>query len=184
LDGILIAGCLVIGAAAAFAIGTRGSVRGAIAVIAIAIVAAGVAAFKARADVAPTVSYRRLARAITPSLAPGCVLASYAHLEQSLPFYTHTREVMVDYLGELGAERASSDGAKSFMDKAQLQALWGSANCVVLVLNQSDYDALASMLKPAPTMIACEGKKLAVYNRPALGSASEFDCRAGSNRGN
>ncbi len=183
LDGIMIAGCLAIGAAAAFAIGTRGNVRGAIAVIALAIAAAGVAAIKARADVAPLVSYRRLARAITPTLAPGCVLASYRHQEQSLPFYTHTREVMVDYLGELGAERASPDGAGSFMDKAQLQALWGSANCVVLVVNQRDYEALAFILKPAPIMIACEGKKLAVYNRPVLGSASEFDCGAGSNRG-
>ena len=158
--------------------------RGAIAVIAIAIAAAAVAAIKAQADAAPLVSYRRLARAITPALAPGCVLASYGHLEQSLPFYTHTREVMVDYLGELGAERASPDGAGSFMDKSQLQALWGSANCVVLVVNQHDYGALASTLKPRPIMIACEGKKLAVYNRPALGSASEFDCGAGSNRGN
>ena len=70
------------------------------------------------------------------------------------------------------------------MDKAQLRALWGSANCVVLVLNQRDYGALAPMLKPGPIAIACEGKKLAVYNRPASGPVSEFDCQAGSNRGN
>ena len=99
------------------------------------------------------------------------------HQEQSLPFYTHAREVMVDYLGELGAGRASPDGAKSFMDKAELPGLWGGSSCVVLVANRRDYDALAQMLRPAPAIIACEGKKLALYNRPAQGAAAQYDCR-------
>ncbi len=177
LDGILAAGCLAIGAVAAFWIGARGSVRGAIAAIAVAVGATGAVAMKAQTAAAPMVSYARLAHAIGPALAPGCVLASYAHQEQSLPFYTHTREVMVDYLGELGAGRASPDGAKSFMDKAELQALWGGPGCVVLVTNHCDYDALAQILMPPPAIIACEGKKLALYNHPALGAAKEYDCQ-------
>ncbi|MFI5352720.1 MAG: phospholipid carrier-dependent glycosyltransferase [Candidatus Binatales bacterium] len=177
LDWILAAGCLGIGAVAAFAIGMRGSVRGAIAAIAIAVGFAAGAGMKARIDAQPLVSYRELASAIRPALESGCVLASYGHLEQSLPFYTHTREVMVDYLGELGAGRASPDGAKSFMDKADLPGVWSGSSCVVLVANRRDYDALAQMLKPAPAIIACEGKKVALYNRPAPGAAAQYDCR-------
>jgi 4-amino-4-deoxy-L-arabinose transferase-like glycosyltransferase len=177
LDGTLAAGCLAIGAAAAFAIGMRGSVRGAIAAIAIAVGFASAAGMKARIDAQPLVSYRELAKAIRPALESGCVLASYGHLEQSLPFYAHTREVMVDYLGELGAGRASPDGAKSFMDKADLPGVWSGSSCVVLVANRRDYDALAQILRPPPAIIACEGKKLALYNRPAQGAAANYDCR-------
>ncbi len=177
LDGIVAAGCLAIGAAAAFAIGMRGSVRGAIAAIAIAVGVAAGAGMKARIDAEPLVSYRELASAIRPALESGCVLASYRHQEQSIPFYTHTREVMVDYLGELGAGRASPDGAKSFMDKAELLGLWGGSSCVVLVADHRDYDALAQVLRPAPAIIACEGKKLALYNRPAQGAVAQYDCR-------
>jgi len=177
LDGIAAAGCLAIGGAAAFAIGMRGSVRGAIAAIAIAVGVAAGAGMKARIDAEPLVSYRELASAIRPALESGCVLASYRHQEQSLPFYTHAREVMVGYLGELGAGRASHDGAKSFMDKAELLGLWGGSSCVVLVADHRDYDALARILRPAPAIIACEGKKLALYNRPAQGAAAQYDCR-------
>ena len=84
---------------------------------------------------------------------------------------------MVDYLGELGAGRASPDGAKSFMDKAELAGLWRGSSCVVVVADHRDYDALAEILRPSPAIIACEGKKVALYNRPAQGAAAQYDCR-------
>ncbi len=177
LDGMAAAGCLAVAAVASFAIaGRAGHVQAAVAAIAIGVAGAMGAAMKARNDAALIFSYRGLARAITPYLEPGCVLASYGHQVQSLPFYTHWREAMVNYLGELGAERQSPDAAKSFLDKAELPGLWGSSTCVVLVVNQQDSDTLTAMLKPEPALIACEGKKLALYNRPAHGPPVAFDC--------
>ncbi len=177
VDGILIAACLAAGAVASFVTVARGKrVDLAIAAIAIAMVACSVAGMKARRDAEALVSYRRLAFAIKPLLQHGCVLGSYAHQIQSLPFYTHSREIMVGYLGELGAERNSPDGSASFLDKAELPALWGSAVCVVLVANGSDAATLAQLLNPQPSLIACEGKKVALSNRPPGFAPMSFDC--------
>jgi 4-amino-4-deoxy-L-arabinose transferase-like glycosyltransferase len=177
VDGIFAAVGLALGGAAAYRIATRsGNVSGAIVALAIAVVAAGAAALRAPGDAAASVSARRLALAIRPALSPGCVLASYGHQVQSLPFYTRTREVMVNYLGELGNEQSSPDGAKSFMTKDALAALWGSAACVVMIANSRDYDELAVSLKPEPSVIACEGKKVALSNQPGRGTTPAFDC--------
>lgn len=177
VDGMAAAASLAIGAIASFVIGARAGRFWAAAAIALGVAAAMGAAVRARDDAAPMVSYRNLARAIAPYLEPGCVLASYRHQIQSLPFYTGRREAMVNYLGELGAERESPDAAKSFLDQEALATLWGSSTCVVMVLNREDSVALIPALKPEPALIACEGKKIALFNRPAKGPAMDYDCR-------
>jgi 4-amino-4-deoxy-L-arabinose transferase-like glycosyltransferase len=178
LDGMVVAGCLAVAAVASFALVRRGrDVRAAVAAIAIGVIAAMGAAVKARDDAAPMFSYRGLAQAIKPYVQSGCELASYAHQVQSIPFYTHGREAMVDYLGELGAERNQPDAAKSFMDKAGLSAMWSSPGCVVLIVDRRDLDAMTAMLNPEPAVIACEGKKLAICNRPPHSPPVAFGCR-------
>jgi Aminoarabinose transferase C-terminal domain len=108
-----------------------------------------------------------LARTIRPLIGDGCALASYRHQVQSLPFYTREREKLVAYRGELAPFGDSPDARASFIasDK-DLQAMWTSNVCVVLVANRSDLPRLKRILTPAPSIIGCEGKKVALYNQP------------------
>jgi len=133
------------------------------------------AGVNARQRVAPFVSYRRLAGIIVPYANQGCRLMSYRHFEQALPFYTGVRETLVNYRGELEPFGPLQDpGGTVFATFSQLKRAWAGHNCIVLVVNRSDLLTLANMLSPAPTLIGCEGKKLALYNRPlATGAQNE-----------
>ena len=122
---------------------------------------------KARADATASTSYRELAEKVEPYLREGCELASYGHFVQALPFYTETRERLVDYRGELAPFGDSRDAAGSFLaTDARLRELWSGSRCVILVVNQTDAPRLEAQLKPSPSSVATEGKKLALINRP------------------
>jgi 4-amino-4-deoxy-L-arabinose transferase-like glycosyltransferase len=122
---------------------------------------------KARLDAAPLYSYRELAVAVRPYLAPGCELASYRHQVQALPFYTGSREVLIGYRGELAPFGNDPDAAATFIaTDAQLASLWSSASCLILVANRNDLPHLTKILQPTATILGCEGKKFALYNRP------------------
>jgi 4-amino-4-deoxy-L-arabinose transferase-like glycosyltransferase len=183
-DATLIAVLILLGALAASAL-ARGGRRPAAAIGAIAgtMVAVMVLGERLRADAAPT--YRRLATAVEPYLRPGCVLGSYRHYVQSLPFYTHVRETRVEYRGEIGefvpdagSGEPQRETGTSFMigKESKLHELWGSGACVVLIVNQRDLPPLMTSLAPAPVTIGCEGKKVAVYNGAAASGASPPDC--------
>ena len=121
---------------------------------------------KAREDAAALDSYRELARAIAGELRPGCMMASYRHHVQALPFYTGWREVLVGYRGELAPWGSSADAAGTFIatDDA-LRSLWQSGKCLILVINRRDFTVLSPTLVPAPRQIGSEGKKLALTNQ-------------------
>jgi Aminoarabinose transferase C-terminal domain len=112
----------------------------------------------------------------------GCVLASYRHFEQSLPFYTGRREVLVEYWGELAPFAQTPDERAGFIGtEARLQQLWTSDRCVVMVANRKDLKDLLKILKPAPRIIGCEGKKVALYNRADGQTPSGCDSAADTN---
>jgi len=135
--------------------------------VALGVVLAMGALMKAREDAAPMFSYRTLARMIGPVIGDGCALASYHHQVQSLPFYTRQREKLVGYRGELAPFGDSADARESFVaSDADLEALWGSKACVVVIANRSDLTRLKRILTPAPSIIGCEGKKFALLNQP------------------
>ncbi|MBF6568842.1 MAG: glycosyltransferase family 39 protein [Candidatus Binataceae bacterium] len=155
---------------------SRNRPRLAIAVIAVGVLIASGAGLKARRDAASFYSYRRLAQVITPYLASGCVLASYNHFVQSLPFYTGSREAIVGYRGELAPFSDSIDARASFIPNlAALKKLWQSPLCVVLIANFQD---LPTLHRLTPTsVLGCEGKKLALYNRAVMVKPVKFECR-------
>jgi len=133
---------------------------------------------KARIDAQPLGSYRELARAIVPYLGPGCRLASYRHFVQSLPFYTGYREALVDYRGELAPFGLGPDANESFIaSDAGLAQLWHGPGCVVLVVNQSDLPHVRALLGSEATVVGCEGKKVALYNRTIPEPAEARLCR-------
>ncbi len=174
---MLIAG-LTIGAFGALLLDRR-SARAWLAIVALA---AGVtialgAGLKARGDAAASFSYRDLAREITPYVDRGCLLASYHHFVQSLPFYTGGREALVGYRGELAPFGDTPDAAASFIaNDTRLRDVWESSRCVVLIADQRDLPALLPTLAPLAVIIGCSGQKLALLNRPA---ANRQACQAG-----
>jgi 4-amino-4-deoxy-L-arabinose transferase-like glycosyltransferase len=139
---------------------------------------------KARMDAQPLGSYRELARAITPYLGSGCRMASYRHFVQSLPFYTGHREALVDYRGELAPFGLGDDARESFISTdAELAQLWRGSGCAILIVNRDDLPHLRTLLGSAATIVGCEGKKLALYNRAVAPPAIARLCTAAPGRG-
>jgi 4-amino-4-deoxy-L-arabinose transferase-like glycosyltransferase len=144
--------------------------------LAVSVIVAIGAGLDARERVAPFVSYRKLGGIVAPYTNRGCRLMSYGHFEQALPFYTGVRETLVNYRGELEPFGPLRDrDGKVFATVAQLKTAWAAEQCAVLVANRSDLPTLVNLLSPAPTLIGCEGKKLALYNRP-LDAAPPTEC--------
>ena len=179
VDGLLIGAVLAAGAIAMYWLG-RASSRApyAIGAIALAMLATMPLAARVREDASSISTYRNLARTVEPYLTGDCTLASYRHYVQSLPFYTRRRETRVEYWGELSEFSPPSPGKSPFLiaSEARLRQVWSSGACMVLIANDRDRKALADSLKPAPAVIGCEGKKLALYNGALAPPPGAADC--------
>jgi 4-amino-4-deoxy-L-arabinose transferase-like glycosyltransferase len=165
LDGAVIAIVVAAGALAAWALAARTNHAGyAFAAIALAMATTSWLGQRTRIHVGATTSYRDLARQIQPY--EDCVLGSYRHFVQALPFYTGRREILVEYWGELAPFAQTPDERAGFVGTAaKLSEVWASNRCVVLIANRADFRELTKTLNPAPRIVGCEGKKLALYNR-------------------
>ncbi len=181
-DAIVASGALAVASMAALAIAwlnrdatTVGPIAGA---LAIGMMVALGAMAKAREDAEPFTSYRRLAHEVSPYLGAGCVLASYRHQIQALPFYLEKREVLIGYRGELAPFGGGADAAPTFIPTdRRLAGEWSSRPCVVVIANHRDAPHLELLLKPAPAIIGREGKKVALFNGAAAPSGGGSSAR-------
>jgi 4-amino-4-deoxy-L-arabinose transferase-like glycosyltransferase len=180
LDGAAIAVVIGVGATAAGALAARTNHAGYVfAAIALTMAISSWLGQRARIHAGATVSYRNLARQIRPY--EGCVLGSYRHFVQALPFYTGRREILVQYGGELAPFAQTPDERSGFVGTAtRLGEVWASSRCVVLIANRGDFSELSKTLNPAPRIIGCEGKKLALYNREVAPTVA--GCGVGEDR--
>ncbi len=175
IDTCLIAGLLAAMAAAACLTDRDGKRPGAfVMTLALGMILIMGMASRARKDGAAATSYRVLATQLKTHLRPGCIVGSYRHNVHSIPFYTGFREALVSYRGELAPFSGSPDATASFINSDDdLRKLWSSHECFALVANRKDLPALQS-LTPAPVIIGCEGKKVALLNGGTAGST--IDC--------
>jgi 4-amino-4-deoxy-L-arabinose transferase-like glycosyltransferase len=178
LDGMLIGAALTLGTAAASMLVRAGRpVSAAVGALALAMIAVIGFAERARSDVAARRTYRNLARQVTPYLERGCMLASYRHFVQSLPFYTGRPERLAEYWGELAEFPRSPDERSEFIgNAAKLGAIWSSRQCIILIANRKDMPELMKSLAPAPRSVGCEGKKFALINNPHEGVEPPAAC--------
>jgi 4-amino-4-deoxy-L-arabinose transferase-like glycosyltransferase len=176
IDAYLIAGLLGAIAIASFMIDREGKRPGAfVMTLALGMILIMGIATRARTDGASETSYRMLAKQLSPYLRPGCIVGSYRHNVHSIPFYTGFREALVSYRGELAPFGDGADAAASFINSDdELRRLWSSAECFVLVANRKDLGTLET-LTPAPVIVGCEGKKVALFNGRTARAA--VDCR-------
>jgi 4-amino-4-deoxy-L-arabinose transferase-like glycosyltransferase len=165
-DGLLIATVLTAGTIAMYSFGrTASRVPYAIGALALAMLVTVPLADSVREDASAISTYRNLATAVRPYVAGDCTLASYRHYVQSLPFYTGHRETRVEYWGELSEVSPPTPGKSPFLigSETRLRQAWSSGSCMILIANERDLKGLQDSLKPAPVVIGCEGKKLALY---------------------
>ena len=146
----------------------------AIGAIALAMLAAVPLTTRMREHASTLSTYRNLAHTIEPYLSGDCVLASYRHYVQSLPFYTGRRETRVLYWGELSEVSPATSVRSPFIigSDARLDEIWSSGGCMILIANQRDLLVLRNSLKPQPTIVGSEGKKFALYNGPIAAPAA------------
>jgi 4-amino-4-deoxy-L-arabinose transferase-like glycosyltransferase len=179
LDALLIGAALTVGAFALYTLGrTASSVPYAIGALALAMLATVPLAARLREDASSFSTYRNLANAVQPYLSGNCTLASYRHYIQSLPFYTRQRETRVEYWGELSEVSPPVPGKSPYLigSDARLRQVWSSGACMILIANERDLQGLQDSLKPAPVILGCEGKKLALYNGALAPPPAAADC--------
>ena len=179
MDPLLIGAALTAGAIALYALGrTASSVPYAIGALALAMLATAPLAARLREDASSFSTYRNLANAVQPYLSGSCTLASYRHYIQSLPFYTRQRETRVEYWGELSEVSPSVPGKSPYLigSDTRLRQVWSSGACMILIANERDLQGLQDSLKPAPVILGCEGKKLALYNGALAPPPAAADC--------
>ena len=178
-DTFLIAGLLAVIAIVSLMVNRDGRRPGAfVMTLALGMVLLMGVASRARNDAASATSYRRLATQAAQHLHPGCILGSYRHDVQSLPFYTGYREALVSYRGELAPFSDDSDASASFIHSDdEMRRMWSANRCFMLIANRKDLVTLAT-LTPAPVIVGCEGKKFALLNDPSV-TANAF-CVANS----
>jgi 4-amino-4-deoxy-L-arabinose transferase-like glycosyltransferase len=167
LDGLLVSFIIAGGGVLMYAFGRNSSrVPYAIAAIALAMLAMIPLTSRAREHASSISTYRNLAHIVQPTLARDCILGSYRHYIQSLPFYTGRRETRVLYWGELSEVSPAKQAKSPFIigSDARLGQIWSSGACMILIANARDLPALRNILKPAPVVLGFEGKKFALYN--------------------
>jgi 4-amino-4-deoxy-L-arabinose transferase-like glycosyltransferase len=167
LDGFSVSFIIAAGALLMYALGRESSrLPYAIGAIALAMLAMVPLTNHAREHASSISTYRNLAHIVQPNLARGCILGSYRHYIQSMPFYTGQRETRVLYWGELSEVSPTTQGKSPFTigSDTRLGEVWSSGACMILIANARDLPALRSTLKPPPMILGFEGKKFALYN--------------------
>ncbi|MDR3581469.1 MAG: glycosyltransferase family 39 protein [Oryzomonas sp.] len=93
----------------------------------------------------------------------GC-LVSFGY-EQSLPFYTGKRVVVVGDRGELEFGSRQGNQFAWFIEESDFMRLWQGGQPVVVLLKRADYDRLAPRLVPTASVLGSKGKKMLICNR-------------------
>src|SRR5260370_20706591 len=167
LDGFLASVIIASGGILMYAIGRESSrVPYAIAALALAMLATIPLTSRAREHASSISTYRTLAHIVQPFAARDCILGSYRHYIQSIPFYTGRRATRVLYWGELSEVSPTTQIKSPFIigTDARLGDIWSSGACMILIANARDLPALRNTLKPPPVILGFEGKKFALHN--------------------
>ena len=137
---------------------------------------------KARMDAQPLGSYRELAHAIDavprPRMPPGVIspfrpIAAILHRPSRGPGRLSRRAGAVWPRPRRARELYREPTPIS-------RRLWRGPGCAVLVVNRSDLPHIRALLGSGATIVGCEGKKLALYNRAIAEPANGAPVHAGS----
>jgi len=91
-------------------------------------------------------------------------LVSFGY-EQSLPFYTGKRVVVVGGRGELEFGSKQGDQSAWFIEEPDFMRLWQGDQPIVVLLKRAEYERIAAQLVPAAVTLGQKGKKMLICNR-------------------
>ncbi|MDR3581430.1 MAG: glycosyltransferase family 39 protein [Oryzomonas sp.] len=109
-------------------------------------------------------SSRELALLAQQATSQGGCLVSFGY-EQSLPFYTRKRVVVVGDRGELDFGSKQGDQRAWFVDETGFIRLWQKKQPVVVLLKRTDFERIAPQLVPNASILGYKGKKMLICNR-------------------
>jgi len=92
----------------------------------------------------------------------GC-LVSFGY-EQSLPFYTGKRVMVVGDRGELEFGSRQGDQAAWFVDETGFMRLWQGERPVVVLLKRAEFERISPRLAPPASILGSKGKKMLICN--------------------
>ena len=96
-------------------------------------------------------------------------LASFGY-EQSLPYYTGKRVMVVGDRGELEFGSRQGNQAAWFIDESAFRKLWQEKRQLIVLIKGADYDRIAPQLVPAATVLGQKGRKMLICNQPVMPS--------------
>ncbi len=106
-----------------------------------------------------------LARIINDNFRDGDILACYAWYQQSLPFYTGKRVVLVDYKGELEFGSNQGDHDEWFIDNSAFNRMWDSSVRVFAIVRDRDLGRVGTGVKSPVKILGRTGETVLVSNR-------------------
>lgn len=108
-------------------------------------------------------SSKTLALKVLELAAPDDLVASFGY-DQSLPFYTKRRTVVVGGMGELKFGSEQGDQSGWFINKEQFHKIWNSKQKVFVIINDKELEDLVLNAKKPPTIITQNRRKILVTN--------------------
>jgi len=111
-------------------------------------------------------SSKELALLTRQAATPDSCLVTFGY-EQSLPFYTGRRVVVVGDKGELDFGSRQGDQADWFLDEADFIRLWRGEQQVTALIKTGDYERVSRQLVPSASILGRKGKKLLICNKAA-----------------
>jgi hypothetical protein len=109
-------------------------------------------------------SSKELALQARRTATPDSCLVSFGY-EQSLPFYTGKRVVVVGNRGELEFGSRQGNQLAWFIEEPDFMRLWQGKRPVVVMLKRTDYERITPRLVPPAMILGLKGKKMLICNR-------------------
>jgi hypothetical protein len=108
---------------------------------------------------------KELALLVREKAEEGALIVSYNGYDQSLPFYSQRRVVVVGDMGELKFGSEQGDQSSWFIDRAGFNRLWDSAAPLYVLINKQELDQLRSAVKTPVVTLGAKGNKVLITNR-------------------
>ncbi len=108
---------------------------------------------------------KELALLVREKAGAGALVVSYNGYDQSLPYYSQRRVVVVGDMGELRFGSEQGDQSAWFIDRAGFNRLWDSATQLYVLIDRQELDLLRTALKTPVTLLGEKGNRLLITNR-------------------
>ncbi|HEY3307218.1 MAG TPA: glycosyltransferase family 39 protein [Desulfuromonadaceae bacterium] len=116
-------------------------------------------------------SSKELALLVRQAISDNDRLVTFGY-EQSLPFYTGRRVIVVGSRGELEFGSKQGDQSAWFIEESDFKRLWQGERKVIALLKEAEYEQLGPQLVPTAAIMGQKGKKILITNQKMMMTSS------------